>query len=181
LVDGSVTGLVVILTAFIAGLALKTMAFAAFLTLSSVAITNFSSFLLGGITEDLADMITLQNLMNYSLSDIPDRAEREKSLMLVKHLFTVLHKEISRSNLFAAIICGTTTFLAGITPIIAYFVLPEPFHIVVSLAIVGTVVGVFLVRYRSKRSKVHWKVTLLETAVIVAIAVIASLLIGGTA
>jgi hypothetical protein len=181
LVDGSVTGLVVILTAFIAGLALKTMAFAAFLTLSSVAITNFSSFLLGGITEDLADMITLQNLMNYSLSDIPDRAEREKSLMLVKHLFTVLHKEISRSNLFAAIICGTTTFLAGITPIIAYFVLPEPFHIVISLAIVGTVVGVFLVRYRSKRSKVHWKVTLLETAVIVAIAVIASLLIGGTA
>jgi hypothetical protein len=181
LVDGSVTGLVVILTAFIAGLALKTMAFAAFLTLSSVAITNFSSFLLGGITEDLADMITLQNLMNYSLSDIPDRAEREKSLMLVKHLFTVLHKEISRSNLFAAIICGTTTFLAGITPIIAYFVLPEPFHIIVSLAIVGTVVGVFLVRYRSKRSKVHWKVTLLETAVIVAIAVIASLLIGGTA
>lgn len=181
LVDGSVTGLVVILTAFIAGLALKTMAFAAFLTLSSVAITNFSSFLLGGITEDLADMITLQNLMNYSLSDIPDRAEREKSLMLVKHLFTVLHKEISRSNLFAAMICGTTTFLAGIVPILAYFVLPKPFHIVVSLAIVGAVVGVFLVRYRSKRSKVHWKVTLLETAVIVAIAVIASLLIGGIA
>jgi VIT1/CCC1 family predicted Fe2+/Mn2+ transporter len=181
LVDGSVTGLVVILTAFIAGLTLKTMAFAAFLTLSSVAITNFSSFLLGGITEDLADMITLQNLMNYSLSDIADGAEREKSLMLVKRLFTVLHKEISRSNLFAAIICGTTTFLAGIVPIFAYFVLPEPFHIVGSLAIVGTVVGVFLVRYRSRRSKVHWKVTLLETAVIVAIAVIASLLIRGIA
>jgi hypothetical protein len=181
LVDGSVTGLVVILTAFIAGLALKTMAFAAFLTLSSVAITNFSSFLLGGITEDLADMITLQNLMNYSLSDIPDGAEREKSLMLVKRLFMVLHKEISRSNLFAAIICGTTTFLAGIVPILTYFILPEPFHIVVSLAIVGTVVGVFLVRYRSRWSKVHWKVTLLETAVIVAIAVIASLLIGGIA
>jgi hypothetical protein len=181
LVDGSVTGLVVILTAFIAGLALKTMAFAAFLTLSSVAITNFSSFLLGGITEDLADMITLQNLMNYSLSDIPDGAEREKSLMLVKRLFMVLHKEISRSNLFAAIICGTTTFLAGIVPILTYFILPEPFHIVVSLAIVGAVVGVFLVRYRSRWSKVHWKVTLLETAVIVAIAVIASLLIGGIA
>jgi hypothetical protein len=181
LVDGSVTGLVVILTAFIAGLALKTMAFAAFLTLSSVAITNFSSFLLGGITEDLADMITLQNLMNYSLSDIPDGAEREKSLMLVKRLFMVLHKEISRSNLFAAIICGTTTFLAGIVPILTYFILPAPFHIVVSLAIVGTVVGVFLVRYRSRWSKVHWKVTLLETAVIVAIAVIASLLIGGIA
>lgn len=181
LVDGSITGLVVILSAFIAGLTLKTMAFAAFLTLSSVAITNFSSFLLGGITEDLADMMTLQTLMNYSLSDISDKGEREKSLMLVKHLFTVLHKEISRSNLFAAIICGTTTFLAGIVPILAYFVLPKPFHIILSLAIVATVVGFFLVRYRSKRSKVHWKITLLETGVIVAIAVIASLVIGGIA
>jgi DNA-binding PadR family transcriptional regulator len=46
LVDGSITGLVVVLSAFIAGLKLETAAFAAFLTLSSVAITNFSSFLL---------------------------------------------------------------------------------------------------------------------------------------
>lgn len=181
LVDGSITGLVVIISAFVAGLAVRAAAFAAFLTLSSVAITNFSSFLLGGITEDLADMITLQTLMNYSLSDIPDKVDRDKSLMLVKHLFTVLHKEISRSNLFAALICGTTTFLAGMFPIMAYLVLPKPIDIVLSLAIVGAVVGVFLVRYRSQRSKVHWKVTLLETAVIVAIAVTVSLLIGGSA
>jgi len=181
LVDGSITGLVVIISAFVASLTLKTMAFAAFLTLSSVAITNFSSFLLGGITEDLADMMTLQTLMNYSLSDIPDRGEREKSLMLVKDLFTVLHKEISRSNLFAAIICGTTTFLAGVIPILAYFILPKPLHIILSLAIVAAVVGFFLVRYRAKRTKVHWKITLLETGVIVAIAVIASLVIGGIA
>jgi VIT1/CCC1 family predicted Fe2+/Mn2+ transporter len=119
--------------------------------------------------------------MNYSLSDIPDKSEREKSLMLVKHLFAVLHKQISHSNLFAAIICGTTTFLAGIMPILTYFILPKPFNIVLSLAIVGTIVGFFLVRYRSTRSKVHWKVTLLETAVIVTIATIASLLIGGIA
>lgn len=181
LVDGSVTGLVVVLSAFFAGLALKAAVFAAFLTLSSVAITNFSSFVLGGITEDLADMITLQTLMNYSLSDIPDKQEREKSLKLVKDLFGVLHKEIGRSNLFAAIICGTTTFLAGMLPIMAYFTLPKPLDLVVSLALVGTVVGIFLVRYRSKRSKVHWKVTLLETVVIVAIAVIVSLIIGGSA
>jgi hypothetical protein len=181
LVDGSITGLVVIISAFVASLTLKTMAFAAFLTLSSVAITNFSSFLLGGITEDLADMMTLQTLMNYSLSDIPDKGEREKSLTLVKDLFTVLHKEISRSNLFAAIICGTTTFLAGIIPIMAYFMLPTPLHIIFSLAIVAAVVGFFLVRYRAKRTKVHWKITLLETGVIVAIAVIASLVIGGIA
>ena len=181
LVDGSITGLVVILSALFAGLAFKAAAFAAFLSLSSVAITNFSSFVLGGITEDLADMITLQTLMNYSLSDIPDKLEREKSLKLLKDLFAVLHKEINRSNLFAAIICGTTTFLAGLFPIIAYFALPKPLDIIASLGLVGTVVGIFLVRYRSQRSKVHWKVTLLETAVIVAIAVAISLIIGGSA
>ena len=64
LVDGSIAGLVVIVSAFVAGLTVKAAAFAAFLTLSSIAITNFSSFLLGGITEDLADLITLQTLMN---------------------------------------------------------------------------------------------------------------------
>jgi VIT1/CCC1 family predicted Fe2+/Mn2+ transporter len=160
---------------------MKTALFAAFLTLSAVSIANFSSFLLGGITEDLADMISLQTLMNYSLSDIPDKAEREKSLKLVKDLFTLLHKEISRSNLVAAVVCGTTTFLAGILPIITYFALRKPLNIAASLGIVGAVVGVFLVRYRSRRSKVHWKITLLETVVIVVIAVVASLLVGGSA
>jgi len=181
LVDGSITGLVVILSAFIAGLAVRTATFAALLTLGAVAITNFSSFLLGGITEDLADMLTLQNLMNYSLSDIPDKKERDKSLKLVKDLFTVLHGEISRSNITAAVVCGGTTFLAGIIPIVAYLWLPKPYDIILSLAIVATVVGVFLVRYRSRRTKVHWKVTLFETVAIVVLAALASLLIGGTA
>jgi hypothetical protein len=183
LVDGSITGIVVTLSAFIAALETRTIIFAALLTLSAVAITNFSSFLLGGITEDLADIMTLQNLMNYSLDDIPDKAERAKSLMLVKRLFTVLDKEIHRSNLVAAIICGTTTFVAGIIPIAAYiFLLGEsPLNLIVSLAIVGTVVGVFLVRYRSKKTRVNWKITLTETVVIVIIATIASLLLGGIA
>src|SRR4030067_455401 len=108
LVDGSIKGIVVILSAFIATLETRTILFAALLTLSAVAITNFSRFLLGGITEDLADIMTLQNLMNYSLNDITDKAERDKSLMLVKRLFTVLEKEIHSSNMYAAIICGTT-------------------------------------------------------------------------
>jgi uncharacterized membrane protein YfcA len=183
LVDGSITGIVVTLSAFIAALNTQTIIFAALLTLSAVAITNFSSFLLGGITEDLADIMTLQNLMNYSLDDIPDKAERDKSLMLVKRLFMVLDKEIHRSNLIAAIICGTTTFIAGIIPIAAYILLlPEsPLNLIVSLAIVATVVGVFLVRYRSKKTRVNWKITLIETAVIVTIATIASLLLGGIA
>lgn len=183
LVDGSITGIVVTLSAFIAALETRTIIFAALLTLSAVAITNFSSFLLGGITEDLADIMTLQNLMNYSLDDIPDKAERAKSLMLVKRLFTVLDKEIHRSNLVAAIICGTTTFIAGIIPIAAYiFLLGEsPLNLIVSLTIVGTVVGVFLVRYRSKKTRVNWKITLTETVVIVIIATIASLLLGGIA
>jgi hypothetical protein len=186
LVDGSITSLVVILSAFIATLTssnsfLSTenaVIFAAFLTLSAVAITNFSSFLLGGITEDLADIMTLQTLMNYSLSDIPDKKERDKSLLLVQKLFTLLGKEIHRSNLYAAVICGTTTFIAGIIPIASYLVLPPIYNIVVSLTLVSTIVGVFLVRYSSKKTRVNWKVTLAETLAIVVIATVASLLLG---
>lgn len=186
LVDGSITGIVVILSAFIAGLAgrplgINTTIFAAFLTLSAVAITNFSSFLLGGITEDLADILTLQNLMNYSLSDIPDKKERDKSLLLVQRLFTVLNKEIHRSNLYAAIICGTTTFVAGSVPIITYILLVYPLNVILSLTVVAVIVGIFLVRYRSRKTRVNWKITLAETLVIVAIATIASLILGGVA
>ncbi|MGB9713897.1 MAG: hypothetical protein ACPLZC_02830 [Candidatus Bathyarchaeales archaeon] len=180
LVDGSVTSLVVILSEVIAGLSTTMATFAAFLTLAAVAITNFSSFLLGGITEDLADIMTLQTLMGYSLSDIPDRKERDKSLLLLKQLFVLLHREINKSNIYAAIICGTTTFLAGSIPIIAYLALARPFNIILSLSIVGAVVGIFLVRYRSRRTRVHWKVTLFETLAIVVIAVLVSLLLGGT-
>jgi VIT1/CCC1 family predicted Fe2+/Mn2+ transporter len=181
LVDGSITGIVVILSAFIAALTAQIMIFAAFLTLSAVAITNFSSFLLGGITEDLADIMTLQNLMNYSVSDIPDKKERDKSLFLIKKLFVLLDKEIHRSNLYAAIVCGTTTFLAGSIPIITYIVLPSPLDIVLSLTIVAVIVGIFLVRYRSKRTRVNWKITFFETIAIVIIATVASLVLGGIA
>ncbi len=187
LVDGSITSLVVILSAFIATLTSsttllgdpKTVVFAAFLTLSAVAITNFSSFLLGGITEDLNDIMTLQNLMNYSLSDIPDKKERDKSLMLVQKLFTLLGKQIHRSNLYAAIICGTTTFIAGIIPIATYLILPPIYNVVVSLILVAVISGVFLARYRSKKTRVNWKISLLETIAIVIIATVASLLLGG--
>ena len=185
LVDGSITGLVVILSAFIATLTAstiftdyKTVIFAAFLTLTAVAITNFSSFLLGGITEDLADFMTLQTLMNYSLSDIPDKKERDKSLLLVKKLFTLLGKEIHRSNLYAAVICGSTTFFAGSIPIITYLSLPAYYNIIASLVIVAFIAGIFLVRYRSKKTRVHWKITLYETLVIVTIATLASLVLG---
>lgn len=186
LVDGSVTSLVVILSAFIATLRTTStflgnqnaVVFAAFLTLSAVAITNFSSFLLGGITEDLADIMTLQTLMNYSLSDIPDKKERDKSLILVQKLFTLLGKQIHRSNVYATIICGTTTFVAGIIPIATYLFLPPYFNIIISLVLVVTIVGVFLVLYRSKKTRVNWKVTLAETLAIVTIATIASLILG---
>lgn len=177
LTDGSIAGLVVILSAFMAGLASSIAVFAAFLTLSAVAITNFSSFLLGGITEDISDMITLQNLVNHSLRHISDTKKRDRSLTLVGELFTLLHGQITRANLFAATVCSITTFAAGFMPISVYLVLPSPLHIILSLGIVGAVVGVFLVRYRSGRTKVHWKVTLLETVVIILIAVTASLLL----
>jgi hypothetical protein len=185
LVDGSITSLVVILTAFISALSgsavllgAKTVIFAAFLTLTAVAITNFSSFFLGGITEDLADILTLENLMNYSLSDIPDKKERAKSLMLVKKLFIILGKEIHRANLYAATIVTGTTFLAGSIPIATFLFLPYPINIVLSLTLVAAISGIFLVRYRSKKTRVHWKVTLMETLAIVALATVASLILG---
>ncbi|MCX8177848.1 MAG: hypothetical protein N3F10_06100 [Candidatus Bathyarchaeota archaeon] len=181
LVDGSITGLVVVLSALAGGLAFKAVTFAALLTLTAVAITNFSSFLLGGITEDLADMKSLQTLMNFSLSDIPDRDKRDKSLRLLKNLFIVLSREVSRANLHAALVCSATTFLAGSIPITAYLILPEPLNALTALSIVGAVAGVFLVRYRSRKMKVHWKITLIETVAIVTIAVLTSLLLGGIA
>jgi VIT1/CCC1 family predicted Fe2+/Mn2+ transporter len=166
------------LSAFIASLHSSVVIFAAFLTLASVAITNFSSFLLGGITEDISEMITLRNLVNYSLGGIRDSGRRDRSLRLVKELFDLLHKQISRSNLYAAALCSATTLIAGFLPIAVYLVLPDPYRIVASLGIVGALSGVFLVSYRSKRTKVHWKVSLLETISIISIAVVASILLG---
>ena len=181
LVDGSITGLVVILSAVIADLSASITIFAALLTLSAVAITNFSSFLLGGITEDMADIMTLQTLISYSLSDNPDKKERNKSLILIKKLFVILDKEIHRSNVYASIIVGVTTFAAGSIPIVTYLTLDQfyPFNVILSLGIVVVVVGIFLVRYRSRKTRVSWKITLIETLTIIVIATIASLILGG--
>jgi hypothetical protein len=52
----SITGIVVIVSAFAARLSAKAATFATLLALAAVAITNFSSFLLDGINEDLADI-----------------------------------------------------------------------------------------------------------------------------
>lgn len=180
LTDGSITGLIIILSAFLAGLAVPMTLFAAVLTLAAVSITNFSSFMLGGKTEDAADILSMKTLIEYSLSDIPDKKERDKSMTLIKHLFMILKKEIDRSNFYAAAVSGITTFLSGSIPIMAYLMLPKPLDIVLSLTIVGTTIGIFLVRYRSKKTKVHWQITLIETLGIIAVAVLVSLLIGSS-
>ena len=99
LTDGSITGLIVILSAFLAGLHIDMALFAAILSLAAVSITNFSSFMLGGKTEDMANILTLKALIDHSLSDIPDKKERMRSLKLAKHLFVILRREITRSNL----------------------------------------------------------------------------------
>jgi hypothetical protein len=178
LTDGSITALIIILSTMLAGLTVNRAAFAGLLTLGSVAITNFSSFLLGGITEDLADMLSLQNLMNYSLSDIPDKKERDKSLTLVAQLFGVLRREISKTNFRAAVLSGTTTLIAGGIPVVAYLTIPKPLNLITSLGVVGAA-GVLLAHYRSMRARARWKVTLIQTLVIITIAVIASLVLGG--
>ena len=118
--------------------------------------------------------------MNYSLSDIPDKKERDKSLLLVQKLFTLLGKQIHRSNLFGAMISGTTTFVAGIIPIATYLLLQSiyPINIILAFTEVAAISGVFLVRYRSKKTRVNWKVTLAETLAIVIIATIVSVLLG---
>ena len=183
LVDGSITGLVVILSAIIADLSASMAIFAALLTLSAVAITNFSSFLLGGITEDMADIMTLQTLISYCLSDNPDKKERNKSLIIIKKLFVILDKEIHRTNVYASIIVGVTTFASGSIPIATFLMLSQfyPLNVILSFSIIAVVVGVFLVRYRSRKTRINWKITFIETLTIIIIATIASLILGGIA
>jgi len=178
LTDGTITGLVVILSEFLAGVKAELAIFTAFLALGAVAITNFSSFMLGGRTEDAADLLTLKNLINFSLGDIPDKEERNKSLIIVKNLFTILQKETIKTNLISALICGITTFLAGSVPILAFLTLPSPENLFLSTGIIVSLIGIFLVFYRSKRSKINLKVALFETLIIISIAVLASLVLG---
>ncbi|OGD55328.1 hypothetical protein A3K78_06930 [Candidatus Bathyarchaeota archaeon RBG_13_52_12] len=178
LTDGSITGLVVVLSSYLTRLDVSHTIFATLLTLASVALTNFSSFFLGGKTEDLSDMISLQRIINFSLDDIPDKGQRERSLRLVSRLFRMFRKDLNKSNVKAAVVSGVTTFLAGIIPIALYLYLPDPIDLIVSLGFVTVVVGVFLVRYRSKKTRVHWRITLAETVVIIVIAVAASLILG---
>jgi hypothetical protein len=177
--DGSITSLVVIISStFFGKLPVQYAVFAAFLTLAAVAITNFSSFFLGGLTEELADLVTMERLMNYSVSDILDKRERSKALDLLEELFIVFKSDIRKESVVSAVICGVTTFLAGSLPILLFLFLNTPWDLVVSLSVVAVFVGVFLVKYRSSRSRTNWKVTLLETMGIIVVAVIASILLG---
>ncbi|NMC07179.1 MAG: hypothetical protein GYA24_18325 [Candidatus Lokiarchaeota archaeon] len=177
--DGSITSLVVIISStFFGKMPFQYALFAAFLTLAAVAITNFSSFFLGGLTEELADLVTLERLMNYSVSDIPDKRERGKALDLLSRLFDVFKNDIRKESIMSAVICGVTTFLAGSFPIILFLLLETPWDVILSLSVVSVFVGVFLIKYRSSRSRVNWKLTMLETLAIIAIASVASILLG---
>ncbi len=117
--------------------------------------------------------------MNYSLSDIPDKKERDKSLLLVQKLFTLLGKQIHRSNLYGGNNLWNDNFYCrnhsnSNLPCSSTLSTTLSYH---SL-IVAIIVGVFLVRYRSKKTRVNWKITLAETIAIVIIATVASLLLG---
>ena len=176
--DGCITSLVVIVSSQLTNLKTSHTIFAALLTLTSVALTAFSSFFLGGKTEDLSTMLSLQRIINFSLHDIRDKEDREKSLRLVSRLFRIFRRDLNKSNFWAAVLSGVTTFVAGIVPIGIYLFLPRPFGLIVSLCFVAFVVGTFLVRYRSKKTRVNWKITLAEAIVILVIAVVASILLG---
>lgn len=176
--DGSITSLIVIISSLIAGLTSKVALFASLVSLIVVALTNFSSFLLGGITEDLADLATLQNLITYSLSDISDAKERERALSLTKGIFNLLRAKRSRLSVYASLACGATTFLSGIIPLTVFLLLPNPIDTCLSLLIIGVMIGVFLVYYRSRKTRMPWKLILFQTALVIGIAVAISLLLG---
>jgi VIT1/CCC1 family predicted Fe2+/Mn2+ transporter len=176
--DGSIAGLIVIVSAYVANLGRAAALYAAALTLTAVALTGITSLLLGGKTEDLADLITLRRLMEHNLYNIGDEEERERSFLLMENLFEVLKSEISKSNLVSALIFVVTCIFSGIIPVGLDLILPQPLGIAVSLTIVLSVVGIFLVRYRSKKTQINWKFLILETFGLIIASVIVSLLLG---
>lgn len=176
--DGSITSLIVIISSLIAGLTSKVAFIASLLSLAVVALTNFSSFLLGGVTEDLADLATLQNIITYSLSDISDVNERERALLLTRGIFNLLRAKRSRSSMMASLVCGAVTFLSGMTPLAIFLLFPYPIDLILSLPIVGTMIGFFLVYYRSRKTRMPWKMILFQTVVVIIVAVAVSLLLG---
>lgn len=178
LTDGSISSLMVILSSFFAKLSSKLTIFTALLTLASVAITNFSSFFLGGVTEDISEIIAIKRLMDYSLSDNPDKGQRLKSIELLKYVFSLLNREIQKINIISAIICSITTLFAGFMPIIVYLIFPTPYNLLASITFIGVVVILLLARYRSNMTKVPLKITLLETLAIILAATLASILLG---
>jgi VIT1/CCC1 family predicted Fe2+/Mn2+ transporter len=176
--DGSIAGLIVIVSAYVANLGREAAIYAAALTITAVALTGITSLLLGGKTEDLADLITLRRLMEHDLYNISDKDERERSFLLMKDLFQVLRSEINKSNLVSAMIFVVACVLSGLIPVGLDLILPQPIGIIVSLIIVLSVVGVFLVRYRSRKTQINWKFLVLETFGLIIAAVIVSLLLG---
>jgi len=177
LADGTITSLAIVLSALLANLPSRTMLWIALLGLSAVSVTNFSSFMLGSKTEDIADALSLRALMEYSVNDILDKGERTKSLRLVGDLFSILRRQRTRTNLRAALTCSITTFFVGVLPVVFFSALTSPLNVFFSFGVIGAML-VILVRYRAEKSKVHWKTTLMETLAIIAIAVIISLIFG---
>ncbi len=181
LTDGSITGLVIILSALLGRINLDIALFSSLLTLTAVMITNFSSFFLGGTTEDYSDLATFQELMQYSLGDAPDKAQRDKSLNLLNNLASIFRTEIRKNNLVSTIACGVTTFGAGIIPVMLFYYVIEPWDVILSIGFVLAILFAFLVYYRARRGKSRLKITLLENVIIIGIAVVASLILCQTA
>lgn len=176
--EGSIAGLIVIVSAYAASLGRAAILYAAVLTITAVALTGITSLILGGKTEDLADLITLRRLMEHDLKRIGDEEERERSLLLIKDLFDVLKAEINRSNISSAAFYVTTCVFAGLLPVALDILLPQPLGIIASMSFVLVVVGIILLRYRSKKTQTHWKFLILETFGLIIASVLVSLLLG---
>ncbi|ABL78637.1 hypothetical protein [Thermofilum pendens] len=177
LTDGTVTGLITVISSHLAGLSSKLTVFASLLALTSVAVTNFSSFFLGGVTEDLSEVVALRRLMAYSLSDHPDKRQVSRSLKLLGRLYRVLYREIRRANVLSAALSGVATLAAGFVPIALYLALPPPFNLLASIAVVSAAI-LALAKYRSSAARTHFKRTLAETLLVILLVVLVSLLLG---
>ncbi|MEM0052770.1 MAG: hypothetical protein QXL89_01035 [Nitrososphaeria archaeon] len=130
------------------------------------------------MTEDISEIIAIKRLMDYSLSDNPDKGQRLKSIELLKQVFSLLNREVQKINIISAVLCAITTLFAGFLPITLYLTFPAPYNFIASITLVGVIVILLLARYRSKMTKVPLKITLLETLVIILAATLASILLG---
>lgn len=176
MLEGIAGSLLLILTTFLLGMA-RTLSFITiFLGIISLSITNVSSTIVGGKTEDIEDALSLKNLIQYSVNNVPDKKERKRSQQYISSLFNVLRSEISQHTTFKALIAGGATLMAGLAPLVPFMLLPNSMGLIFAFIIIGFLISI-LVYFRSTVMKIHWTTILRETILVIALVIIVSLVV----